>query len=1183
MADYSALKATIDASINTNGQQAITGAILNDVLNEMVDVLGEGYTFLGVATPTTNPTTPEGKAYYLAGAAGTYSNFGNIVVNDDEVALLVWGGTAWSKVVSPAASKEEVGQLGQKVDELEDYLLAKEDTINVTWTDGMIYNGSSVSTNAAYKRSNPIKMYVGDILSFTGGASATGINVAAIAKYDNGSYSRILFYSTHSQEDVEWTATEECYVVISTEKSLYSGDVVVSRKGEITKIKETDDKQNADLIQLQNIVNGVNAGQNNIIGILNSSGILTDSNAFSACIDVTPNIPYKIVGNSAQYGNTIYAFLKSKPTFGAAVEYATNSQRSVITGPRIVSGTIPSDAKYLLVSVSSSGTDFSPSAVYLDGSNYYETIPEKFKTIDDAILDIAEWQRKNKNLGYIPITPTEQAGYFLLSGLGDYPVKTATSNTNFVVTTPVSLKAGETLFISCTPVPNRPVSAFCTEGGVLGEVAINPDGSEEKTYHLYAQKDCYLMLSFDASKEHTIWKVANLPEHLTCTDEYMRFGINTDNTYYDYDSQTFLPGNNIWCSRTLDVAGKLFIDFSTYLPSGTTSSVALITYLTASDEYIIRHVAFPEVQGGQTYANRSYIPIGAAKAVVCQRTGYAKNTIFHIYGQENNPFAEKLEFSTMREMVSSRAKGIVSVGTMRFKNIVSSPKLLEHTQAGASDAPYFDANNSFAQYQNLEDARFIEDGILDGNIGEEINFVPEAGYLRKIVGKGEDDKFYVCFFPSSYGGSQGNANRVHLESTSDFVTFESIFKGSDNNVDGGITISNISINDICVVKECADGSLIVGCVYTDNSQPSTDSQGHTLFNRYLGAIRISTDRTSAAICTGSDIDGETSRVIGTHQLADGGTAYVSANMYDWSLQVYGKKVLMTEYGSRDNLHDDWGRVWFSDDCGVNWKEVFQTRNHIDEGTDGTSYQSHTHGIMIDPYSDTIWVIVGETNRNLFYTDKGMQAGDADWTCLPIREQLILPQISYMQVVNGYPFKDRIVFGSDNSGVGALYAINRLEDGGFSDIEVAHEVLPFNFAGTTYCAAAQSRRDANSPALLCVTRENQASTEAQNELLMQQHLGRVIATWDGINFFEIWHDNSFGTHPAKVGSTITTKNYAYCTRDMQAWLTKGGDLVVKYAGRNYFYYGGADYSSVAYGDFCSRCYVIRNAERYFVVK
>ena len=42
MSDYSALKATIDANITDNGVGAITGPVLNEVLNEMVDVLGEG-------------------------------------------------------------------------------------------------------------------------------------------------------------------------------------------------------------------------------------------------------------------------------------------------------------------------------------------------------------------------------------------------------------------------------------------------------------------------------------------------------------------------------------------------------------------------------------------------------------------------------------------------------------------------------------------------------------------------------------------------------------------------------------------------------------------------------------------------------------------------------------------------------------------------------------------------------------------------------------------------------------------------------------------------------------------------------------------------------------------------------------------------------------------------------------
>ena len=188
MADYSALKATIDASINTNGQQAITGAILNDVLNEMVDVLGSGYTFLGVATISTNPTTPEGKAYYLAGAAGTYSNFGNIVVNDDEVALLVWNGTAWSKVVTGAASAAEVSQLGQEfarriaiIDggvykttvQLSDIGIRRNNYYINQNSGRQLELSTSIITNAVYLR-------IGDkITVFTGGAG-----IAVIAKSD---------------------------------------------------------------------------------------------------------------------------------------------------------------------------------------------------------------------------------------------------------------------------------------------------------------------------------------------------------------------------------------------------------------------------------------------------------------------------------------------------------------------------------------------------------------------------------------------------------------------------------------------------------------------------------------------------------------------------------------------------------------------------------------------------------------------------------------------------------------------------------------------------------------------------------------------------------------------------------------------------------------------------------------
>ena len=40
MGNYNSLKATINANVKTNGNQEITGAVMNSVLNAMVDSLG---------------------------------------------------------------------------------------------------------------------------------------------------------------------------------------------------------------------------------------------------------------------------------------------------------------------------------------------------------------------------------------------------------------------------------------------------------------------------------------------------------------------------------------------------------------------------------------------------------------------------------------------------------------------------------------------------------------------------------------------------------------------------------------------------------------------------------------------------------------------------------------------------------------------------------------------------------------------------------------------------------------------------------------------------------------------------------------------------------------------------------------------------------------------------------------
>ena len=98
MASYNELNALIDAYINRNGVQAITGQILNGVLKAMVEQLGRGYTIMGAAIPTTDPGTPDGPECYFASATGTYTDFDGLQVVPGELALLCYTPTdGWTK------------------------------------------------------------------------------------------------------------------------------------------------------------------------------------------------------------------------------------------------------------------------------------------------------------------------------------------------------------------------------------------------------------------------------------------------------------------------------------------------------------------------------------------------------------------------------------------------------------------------------------------------------------------------------------------------------------------------------------------------------------------------------------------------------------------------------------------------------------------------------------------------------------------------------------------------------------------------------------------------------------------------------------------------------------------------------------------------------------------------------
>lgn len=97
MGNYEQLKQAVSNVIKSNGTQAITGQVLQNTLLTMINSLGGNYQFVGIASTSTNPGTPDQNVFYLAGE-GTYTNFSNLTIDAGQLGVLKWNGT-WSKQV----------------------------------------------------------------------------------------------------------------------------------------------------------------------------------------------------------------------------------------------------------------------------------------------------------------------------------------------------------------------------------------------------------------------------------------------------------------------------------------------------------------------------------------------------------------------------------------------------------------------------------------------------------------------------------------------------------------------------------------------------------------------------------------------------------------------------------------------------------------------------------------------------------------------------------------------------------------------------------------------------------------------------------------------------------------------------------------------------------------------------
>lgn len=170
MANYNSLKTAIKSAVDwNNNNNEISGNDVLSVLLTMVNSLGSGYQFVGVATPTTNPGNPDALVFYLAGTSGVYSHFG--VTVQDEIAVIannssgswtkqsvILGATTGKAGIMSAKDKQALDKDSESITRILS-LLALESRVDFD-------NATIGSGNTFFDLSEPINVKNGDTLKF---------------------------------------------------------------------------------------------------------------------------------------------------------------------------------------------------------------------------------------------------------------------------------------------------------------------------------------------------------------------------------------------------------------------------------------------------------------------------------------------------------------------------------------------------------------------------------------------------------------------------------------------------------------------------------------------------------------------------------------------------------------------------------------------------------------------------------------------------------------------------------------------------------------------------------------------------------------------------------------------------------------------------------------------------------
>lgn len=215
----------------------------------------------------------------------------------------------------------------------------------------------------------------------------------------------------------------------------------------------------------------------------------------------------------------------------------------------------------------------------------------------------------------------------------------------------------------------------------------------------------------------------------------------------------------------------------------------------------------------------------------------------------------------------------------------------------------------------------------------------------------------------------------------------------------------------------------------------------------------------------------------------------------WGVFSDGAIVVACEYGGKVPPKAS-TRAYVSQDYGATWAMIYDA---------GQINNLHMHGAAYDRWWDRIWLVQGDSpNQKVMYSDDWRNATPT-WTTAYTTKLLLAIM----------PLENAICFTSDDAPAG-IFRLKRTGYRTYDPMEVAHQVS----ATALHVGMQIFRRGTNYPALFSFK-----ITDGQSDN------GVLVASYDGLDFYELWHDNLTpypgGLHrmvgPTNAGKLVGTNN------------------------------------------------------------